>query len=70
MEIKYYKVSQVEAEGLIQLLEWLPDVEEEIEFLEKEFKRISCQEGRVVKAVRYANRITLFVDDLTGRRNV
>ena len=65
IEFRFYKITDVQ--DMVQLLEWLPEVDEEIEFVEREFRRIMAQEGRSAIPVKYANRITLYVNDMTGR---
>jgi len=60
----FYSLKEVSHDGLIQLTNWLPNIAEEREYLQKEHTRISKDPSRCVRLVSHKNEIALFVNPL------
>lgn len=62
--INVHSLSDAEDKGLMQLTHWLPNIESEKEYLEKEYFRISSDKHRTCMLVKYGNSLALFVNKI------
>lgn len=51
---------------IVRLTKWLPAVEKELQFLEKEYQRITSDPTRIGIIVYHNGQVALYVNDLTG----
>lgn len=62
---KNYQAKEV-LRGMIQLTKWLLITDEEIQFCDREQKRISSDKNRKCVIVYHAGRIAVYVDNVAG----
>lgn len=66
LQTEVFQLKDIQPFGMVRLTKWLPLIKDEIEYLEKEYARISTDTTRFCYIVYHCGKIALYVNDVTN----